>query len=194
MSNTKNKKNTATVKPAKVFVANGSDKHAIQLSSNSSVQPDFSLVIPAIDKVLGWLRINKMGVTPWHEAEMHLALNSMIHVQDPRCTIIIAEFEKSMAAEKPEQAFMLLDVFVRPQASLLHSATPAPRAFMQRGVLFVDKVSANLEQHITDPNFWWQPITDPLAYELSAILQRLKDRCDIGQGFDFLGIKNKTQL
>lgn len=89
---------------------------------------------------------------------------------------------------------MSVDTFVRPENSFLHSQSPCPPAFMQRDALFIDKLTANLDEHIKDPNFWWQPITNVEAYAVAQAIARLVDRCALGMGVNFGGITNNKKV
>ena len=193
MSSSKSKppKDKKTTKKTPLFVASKQDKKSeVQISDKSKVQPDYTKVKDAIAKVLNWLKEQKMPLTPWHESEFVRQTDMMAYANDPIIVYIVSTLEKSMEENKAEECFMSVETFVRPENSFLHSENPCPPAFMQRDSLFVDGVTANLQEHVKDPNFWWQPVVNVDAYAVAQAIQRLKERCELGMGVNFGGISN----
>lgn len=191
------KRSSKKVKPT-LAVVSKQDKQIenpqFAISENSKVKPDYTKVREAIKKVLDWIQEQKMPITPWHIAEFTRVTDAMADANDPIVVYIVSQMEASVAANKAEEAFFAVDTFVRPEKSFLHSENPCPPAFMQRDVLFIDKVTANLDEHKKDPNFWWQPVTNVDAYAVAQAIQRLSDRCQLGMGVDFGGITNNKKV
>lgn len=165
----------------------------VSIAAKSGVKPDYTKVVPAFQKILDALKEHTVKPTPWHETESIRVMTNLAQAGAPIAVVIISTFEKTIFEGKDLSAgYEMLDTFVRPQGSFLHSESPCPSSFMQRSNLLIDKVNANLEEHVTDPNFWWQPITNPVVYNLVAAVNALKEKCAQGEGVDFLAIKNRT--
>lgn len=165
----------------------------IEISKDSKVKPDYSKVIGAVSDIINWAKEQKMPVTEWQEKEFKRTLEGMAAANDPLCVYIVSQLEAGVQANKAEEVYISIDTFVRPQNSFLHSESPAPKAFMQRNVLFIDKINANLEEHTKDPNFWWQPVTNPSAYAVVEAVTKLDHACRLGTGVDFGGITNNVK-
>lgn len=169
----------------------GNESPVISIAKNSNVQPDFSQVAPALKKILTALSESPYKPTMWHWQEATRVLTNLAEQKAPLAIVIISTFEKTIFQEgKLKEGYEMLDTFVRPEHSFLHSESPCPPAFMQGRNLLIDKVNANLDDHVTDPNFWWQPITNPVAYNLVESIKALQEKCLLGQGVDFFNIKN----
>lgn len=163
----------------------------IQIAGNSKKQPDFSLVIPAFENVLTALSTYSSPPSPWELAESRRVITQLSHAEDNLAIVIISSFEKEINKGNLSDASEMLTTFVRPERSFLNSESPCPKAFMQRDNLLIDGVNANLDEHTKDPNFWWQPVTNPIAYELVSTVEILRTHCSSGHGVDFCSIKNK---
>lgn len=170
---------------------NNTSTPGVGISANSKKQPDYAKVIPAFTSIITTLETHSVKPTPWHIEEASRVIKNLVELKDPLVVVIISSFEKVITAGDLGQAYGMLDTFVRPQTSLLHSNSPCPPIFMQRNNLLVDGVNANLAEHTADPNFWWQPVTNPVAYAFANAINDLKASCSIGHGVDFCNIKNK---
>lgn len=197
-STSKPNKNQRKSKPT-LAVISKKDKQSesnqgIMISPNSKKQPDYSKVKTAIAAVLQWVQDQKMPITPWHIKEFTRVTDAMAAANDPIVVYIVSQLEKSKEENKAEEAYMSIDVFVRPENSFLHKDSPCPSAFMQRNALFIDKINANIDEHKNDPNFWWQPVTNVMAYSVAQAISKLGEACTLGLGVDFGGLTNNTQV
>lgn len=163
----------------------------VEIASKSKVKPDFTKALPAFAEILRVISTHSKAPTPWHISESTRVITNLTNAEDPLVIVIISSFEKVIIAKDLDQAYEMLDTFVRPETSLLHKDTPCPPVFMQRNNLLVDGINANLADHVTDPNFWWQPVTNPVAYAFANAINDLRSSCSLGHGVDFCNIKNK---
>lgn len=135
--------------------------------------------------------MDKHSCTPWQLSEM----NRFMLKDSPVLIALAALLEESdkYGNEIPDgkqSVSQIIEYFVRPENSFLNINSPCPPAFMQGSVMHIDGITMDLKQYAKDPDFWWQPITNPHARQLSEAVRMFKESCREGKGVDFMAIKN----
>lgn len=94
---------------------------------------------------------------------------------------------------KPEHTLSLastISAYVRPEGSFLATDNPCPKAFMQKDSLFIDGINVDVAGMKGNPEFWWQPVVNPHAYQLAQAVASYRDAANKGHGVNFIGITN----
>jgi hypothetical protein len=89
----------------------------------------------------------------------------------------VIEDEKSSVDQKKfaDETLQSLIAFIRPENSILHSVRPCPHIFLQKGTLYIDGVNVSIAKSAEDPDFWWQPVTNPFDSALGEQIKAYRD-------------------
>lgn len=188
------KKGGSTKAPLKAIVKANSEAAKTQTPNRNTENAPTRLITP--QDYVDARRIitdvmDKHACTPWQISEM----NRFLLKDSPVLIALAALLEESdkygeTIPDGKQSVKQIIEYFVRPENSFLHINSPCPPAFMQGTVMHIDGISMDLKQYAKDPDFWWQPITNPHARQLSEAIRIYKNACQEGRGADFMAIKN----